>query len=484
MHEIIHLSFSAHANHATSHFYNAQESYFSYTSKSHIDPYVSFRQGKAADQKTDTFTPRAILWDMKNGRGGLPKAADLYAEQYSQDHNVWQGDAQVIAQPKMPVSPYRAALDAGTESADQLSIGNTKYWTDYSRVFWHPRSLFELENWYIDPIKYPNGRHRGYTESTSAPSFAAYEFGAAEYDAASKADPALEDTFRKYLEECELVAGVTTITETDTAWGAFSSLAIAEIRDNYLPKTPLCTFGIESPYAAKLTRQSLHTRTKSLIDLFSLSTIYIPLTIPSKQAVDAALNTHSYCADSWWHSGALFSTVFETATISARLRDSNKYVSLHDLADQLNTGSKRSVCGSLSASFGHTSALSLGQSSNDRKNMIPQKQSRRRNHSTHELSSMNIDRYSDGVPVDEEALHVQARFSDVSSLPDFMHIETMKLALAATTDTAYLLNDLLQILPMLQWHDHDERSELATKIADMRDEYDYEMTDSDYDSEP
>lgn len=87
MHELLHLSFSAAANHLTTHFFNTQEAYFSYdedistnytianenneakiksnSSQTKIDNYISFRPGIGRDGVTETFTPRCLLWDLK-----------------------------------------------------------------------------------------------------------------------------------------------------------------------------------------------------------------------------------------------------------------------------------------------------------------------------------------------------------------------------------------------------------------------------------
>ena len=94
MHEIIHLSLSAQANHLTTHFYNAQDSYFVYDDRtvSHVDPTVLFRAGLGSDMRTSTFTPRALIWDMRGGYGSMKKANALYSDGF--DDNTDASDAR------------------------------------------------------------------------------------------------------------------------------------------------------------------------------------------------------------------------------------------------------------------------------------------------------------------------------------------------------------------------------------------------------
>jgi hypothetical protein len=79
MREIVTLQLGQRANYLATHFWNAQESYFTYSE--HDDPLVDhdvhFRPGVGADG-SETYTPRTIIYDLKGGFGTLRKFNALY----------------------------------------------------------------------------------------------------------------------------------------------------------------------------------------------------------------------------------------------------------------------------------------------------------------------------------------------------------------------------------------------------------------------
>lgn len=95
MHEIITLQLGQRSNYLATHFWNTQvrtlssvscsmltrkkESYFTYSSdqESIVDHDIHFRPGLGADG-TETFTPRALIYDLKGGFGSLKKINALY----------------------------------------------------------------------------------------------------------------------------------------------------------------------------------------------------------------------------------------------------------------------------------------------------------------------------------------------------------------------------------------------------------------------
>jgi hypothetical protein len=70
MHEIVTLQLGQAANYVGTHFWNAQEAYFTYddaAAPSPVDHNIHFRTGVGADG-TETFTPRALIYDLKGER--------------------------------------------------------------------------------------------------------------------------------------------------------------------------------------------------------------------------------------------------------------------------------------------------------------------------------------------------------------------------------------------------------------------------------
>lgn len=79
MHEIVTLQLGNLSNYTATHFWNAQESYFTYgeEDRSPINHNVHWREGKGQDG-SETFLPRTVIYDLKGGFGSLRKINSLY----------------------------------------------------------------------------------------------------------------------------------------------------------------------------------------------------------------------------------------------------------------------------------------------------------------------------------------------------------------------------------------------------------------------
>lgn len=82
MHEIITLQLGQRANYLATHFWNTQESYFTYDptqAPSSINHDVHFRPGLGY-RGEETFTPRTLIYDTKGAFGSMKKGIGLYDE--------------------------------------------------------------------------------------------------------------------------------------------------------------------------------------------------------------------------------------------------------------------------------------------------------------------------------------------------------------------------------------------------------------------
>ena len=80
MHEIVTVQIGRRANYLCTHFWNTQESYFTFPPAplSPVNHDVHFRQGIAPDG-ADTYLPRTLIYDLKAGFGSLAKINALGA---------------------------------------------------------------------------------------------------------------------------------------------------------------------------------------------------------------------------------------------------------------------------------------------------------------------------------------------------------------------------------------------------------------------
>lgn len=374
MHEHILVSLSAQANHLTTHFYNAQSSYFVYDTedvnkKSFVDPHILFRPGVSTDGKTPTFTPRALLWEMRGGFGSLKKSNAWYNYD-SQDVplDIWQGskpneEIKKIEQTAVPVSEYQQALDQGTAKPDLLTKENTKYWSDYVNIFFNPKlSFHSLPDWEYDPDTAPLGNIRGET-GEDARHFVNFETGKSEYQEVNSLGhdgTYVEDTLRPLIEEADRLDGITFSTEVDTAWGGFTAQMLEEFRQDYATKTTIFTWGFYDEHLpaglyscdrSRLDRKNalqVISRIKSTIALANESSLLVPISKPLKVPMEG------FDLSSNWHSNALMAIPFESFNVLPSLRN-DKRVPMQHILDTLQGGSKRNVVSMLDCSIIHPS---------------------------------------------------------------------------------------------------------------------------------
>lgn len=260
MHEVITLSFSQRANNVATHFYNVQESRL----YAEVNNSIHLMSRLSPDGRTANYYPRALLWDYSNGFGSLGKYE--YFEHTDIDSLKKQFDNIIVTGEKVPKSDYQKQLDAGGSTNGPDSV---KYWSDFSRVIYRPESLNSLQGW-----DYDFEAQRGHLKMHPEIYFEGCQLGANEFD------NAMFDNFRKILEDCDTINGLNVITEQDTAWGGFSAQALALIRDDYLPKSPVLVWALCC--SQKLQRRQTMERIRTTTSLLEQCLLYLPLEIPDQ----------------------------------------------------------------------------------------------------------------------------------------------------------------------------------------------------------
>lgn len=347
MSESIHLSLSQRANHLTTHFFNAQESYLDYTksvTKADNNPNVFFKPTLSRDKTTVNYNPRALIWDLKGGFGALGQFE--YFEQPQQaeddeDSDQWYGKIQQMKRDPIPKSAYQRALD-NYESLPELNIENTSYWTDYSRVLYQPNAYNELSHWEVDPKKYPKGRLSLGQERE----FVDYEVGVEEWKSDMVGVNFLEDRYRNILESCDSLGGLNIVSEIDSAWGGFTSQMLDEVRDDYNPKSSIFTWGIFNGIKLEnLSNKDIISRIKTFLSLQRSSSLFIPLATPRHLPEELAIDRKSH-----WQTSALQNLLFEPFQTIMSQREHN--VNFSVIEDNLTLGTDRRIISKVEASTG------------------------------------------------------------------------------------------------------------------------------------
>ncbi|KYK54588.1 Tubulin FtsZ [Drechmeria coniospora] len=341
MREIITLQLGHLSNYTATHFWNAQESYFTYDGQdeSLIDHNVHWRAGIGQDG-ADTFLPRTVIYDLKGGFGSLRKINDLYdvtsTESTVTAHSLWRGKSAVHKQQVIEQSDYQQSLDEGT-TRPQLTEHSVRYWSDFSHAYYHPKSLVQLYDFELN--------------STIRP-FERFAMGTELFDALDREHDIIDRDWRPFVEECDLMQGVQVFTTLDDAWGGFASSYLEELRDEY-PKSCLWVWGLQNPLA-NVPREKRQLRLANTAQCLSnacpLASMVVPLSLPETQ-----LPLHlAVEPGSPWHVSALLSAAAETAAIQSRMRvgQGNSPASLSDVAEGLNTSGNQTLA-SCAMDVGH-----------------------------------------------------------------------------------------------------------------------------------
>ncbi|KAL1634407.1 mtDNA inheritance, partitioning of the mitochondrial organelle [Diplodia intermedia] len=316
MHEIVTLQFGQQANYLGTHFWNAQESYFTYddpekgnaaaAEPSPVDHDVHFRPGIGADG-SDTFMPRAVIYDLKGAFGSLRKINALYEVEDDGNAALWPGATITHRAPAIPPSAYQQALDTGLQPP-ALTKETVRYWSDYSRVYYHPKGLVQLHEYELQSQLMP---------------FEGWAVGDELFDGLDKEHDLPDRDLRPFIEECDQLQGLQVLSSVDDAWGGFSSRYVERLRDDF-GKLPIWVWGLEEEEKKardKLLRQ-LTNQSLSLHALAATASAYIPLAAgpkaPRPRYIDD--DDHLFDPSSRWHTAALQAALLETATLPSRLR--------------------------------------------------------------------------------------------------------------------------------------------------------------------
>ncbi|OGM43673.1 protein dml1 [Aspergillus bombycis] len=304
MHEIITLQLGQRANYLATHFWNLQESYFTYNGEeeSPVDHDVHFRPGVGADG-TETFTPRTVIYDLKGAFGTLRKYTALYelTEDVNLGQGLWDGKEVIQQQTPIPQSDYQKNLDAGIP-APKLTTETVRYWSDYNRLFYHPRSIVQLNDYELHSKIMP---------------FEDWNVGEDLFGDLDKEHDLLDRDVRPFAEECDQLRAIQLFTSSDDAWGGFSARYVDRLRDEFGKKS-VWVWAIEG--GSKVSRQTQLKRdmnkARTIYSISPQSSLYTPIIDPPSHTPSKVF----FDSQSEWHTTALISSAMESVTLPTRLR--------------------------------------------------------------------------------------------------------------------------------------------------------------------
>ena len=127
------------------------------------------------------------------------------------------------------MSEYQRGLDEGLLFPPRLSPGWVRYWSDFTRVFYHPRSVVQIND---------------FTIGSSSTAFDRWTVGEELFEQIDRDVDILDRDLRLWAEECDNLRGIQVFGSCDDAWGGFGARYAERIRDEY-GKIALWMWGIE-----------------------------------------------------------------------------------------------------------------------------------------------------------------------------------------------------------------------------------------------
>jgi hypothetical protein len=146
-------------------------------------------------------------------------------------------------------STYQEHLDAGLEPPE-LTTNSVRYWSDFNRVYYHPRSVVQLNDYELN--------------STLAP-FERWATGGELFASLDKEHDLLDRDLRPFVEEADQLQGLQLVSTFDDAWGGFASQYVERLRDEF-GKTVIWAWGLQDTRSG-IARVSTPSATRPRPDL-------------------------------------------------------------------------------------------------------------------------------------------------------------------------------------------------------------------------
>lgn len=227
-----------------------------------------------------------------------------------------------------------------------------RFWSDFTRVFYHPRSIVQINDYELGSTVLP---------------FEKWSSGEDLFSSLDKEHDLLDRDIRPWAEECDQMQGIQVFASADDAWGGFGSRYVECLKDEY-GKTSLWFWGLEEEGGqGSRTEQMLRTlnTAQSIQVVSSLISMYVPLAIPSYLPPSVRLDRTSR-----WHVSGLLSMAVESMTLPSRQKPGSfKRGLLSDLEAALDVNGNQRVadlqCSIIDAPSQHQSTKGVSEAVKD-----------------------------------------------------------------------------------------------------------------------
>ncbi|KAJ1266068.1 hypothetical protein BS78_08G122700 [Paspalum vaginatum] len=333
MREVVTVQVGGFANFVGSHFWNFQDELLGLADDPGADPVfrtaaldmdVLYRAGET-HQGVATYCPRLVSVGSRGSLGALSSSGTLGSSSAAaEQHNVvaWSGNVTKSVAKPHERNLFLQSLSEEEQNPSSSNDQNTakknvedkdlveslengvKFWTDYSKVQYHPQSLYELYGSWTDFDRFD---HYGTAREVVS------EWSQMEE---------MNERLRFFVEECDHIQGLQFIVDDS---GGFSSVAaqyLESIADDYT-NTPVLLYCVRNPVSYGSPRNQRENITRSLHDAVSLSklsyycNLMVPIGLPSLSYLSPLLSIKD---DKHFHSSAICAAAIHSVSVPLRLQ--------------------------------------------------------------------------------------------------------------------------------------------------------------------
>ncbi|XP_043506654.1 protein misato [Frieseomelitta varia] len=354
--EILTIQLGHYSNFIGTHWWNIQETNFSYDSDnpSEINHDVLYREGENLKRQV-TYTPRLLLVDLREAVGYLKEQGTLYDTPQSKEaqQSLWDDTkVEVLKEETVNKSPFIKSLDESFESQNPTSSSlslenNINSWVDCLLPRFHPRTLNVIKHHKHDGAMYP---------------FGIFTYGRNLWNTEQFSDD-FSERIRAYVEECDLMQGFQIILDSVDCFAGIGASCMQHLKDEY-GKSIISFPCIDS----KRTEHSASNMIKILNTALcwqhveEYTSLFSPLCCGETawpQIGDSRVFNHlTYNSELKYHSSALLATALDTLTIRYRRKEYSNVV-LSDLCADLNKLGRKATATSLTLPFPITAKADL-----------------------------------------------------------------------------------------------------------------------------
>lgn len=349
MKEIVTIQVGGFANYVGSHFWNFQDELLGLAGDLRSNPIfknqcmdmdVLYRTGETR-QGIPTYTPRLVSVDFQGSLGSMSSRGTLYKEIPNAASQVtWVGNISTHVSEPHKKNLFLQSLyeeeqdksakmnDTGNEKNDsQSEVGDkdivdcletdVQYWTDFSKVHYHPQSLYEL-----------NGMLMGVED------FDNYGTGRDVFSGSYGEE--INDRLRFFVEECDHIQGIEFTVDDSGGFSAIAADFLENIADEYT-NTPVLLYTLRNPASYMNTGSQKKRISKGLHDavsflrLSSFSKLIVPVGLPSlsKSKASSFLCIQD---EKPYHCGAVYAAALHSISLPFKMERlgptaNSKYVS-------------------------------------------------------------------------------------------------------------------------------------------------------------